>query len=50
MWCSNPSLLREMLGVLSSLLTVGHHDWGEVYGEMCPVSPTHVKVDFSSFA
>lgn len=33
-WGSNPSLLREKLGVVSSFLSVGRHAGGGVYGEI----------------
>lgn len=34
MWGLHSSLLREKLQVLNSLLIIGHHAEGEVYGEI----------------
>ena len=43
---SNPSLLRENLRVVSSLLIVSHCDRGGIHGKIVSVSPTHFDVGF----
>lgn len=44
MWCSNSSLHRKKLWVLSTLLSISHCAWGGVYGEIVsqPLLPPSV--------